>query len=83
MKSEIAILFWLTQGLQGYKTFESTTSGLGVMSRFASVVAIAPPMGRFGWEFDKLSSILVYPLAKFQVSRPYGLGCTLRFTAEE
>ncbi len=64
MKSEIAILFWLTQGLQGYKTFESTTSGLGVMSRFASVVAIAPPMGRFGWEFDKLSSIFGLPIGK-------------------
>ncbi len=48
MKSEIAILFRLNQGLQGYKTLESTTSGLGVMTHFASVVAIAPPMGRFG-----------------------------------
>ncbi len=48
MKSEIAILFLLSQGLQGYKTLESKTIGLGVMSRFASVVAIAPPMGRLG-----------------------------------
>ncbi len=38
----------MSQGLQGYKTLESTTSGLGVMSRFASVVAIAPPMGQLG-----------------------------------
>ncbi len=64
MKSEIAILFWLSPGLQGYKTFESTTSGLGVTSRFASVVAIAPPMGRLGWDFDKLSSIFGLPIGK-------------------
>ncbi len=83
MKSEIAILFWLSQGLQGYKTLESTTSGLGVMSHFASVVAIAPPMGRFGWDFDTFSSNWGLPPAEFQVSRPYGLGCTLRFTAEK
>ncbi len=24
MKSELSILFWLSQGLQGYKTLEST-----------------------------------------------------------
>ncbi len=64
MKSEIAILFSLTQGLQGYKIFESTTSGLWVMSRFTSVVAIAPPMGWLGWEFDKLSSIFGLPIGK-------------------
>ncbi len=64
MKSEIAILFWLSQGLQWYKTLESTTSGLGVMSRFASVIAIAPPMGRFGWDFDKFSSIFGLPIGK-------------------
>ncbi len=64
MKSEIAILFWLSPGLQGYKTFESTTSGLGVMSRFALVVAIAPPMGQFGWHFDKFSSIFGLPIGK-------------------
>ncbi len=64
MKSEIAILFWLTQGLQGYKTFESTTSGLGVMSRFASVVAIAPPMGRFGWDFDTFVAFSGLPVGK-------------------
>ncbi len=64
MKSEIAILFWLSQGLQWYKTLESTTSGLGVMSRFASVVAIAPPMGQFGWDFDKFSSIFGLPIGK-------------------
>ncbi len=34
MKSEIAILFWLTQGLQGYKTFESTTSGFRCYESF-------------------------------------------------
>ncbi len=56
MKSEIAILFWLSQGLQGYKTLESTTSSLGVMTHFASLVAIAPPMGWFGWDFDTFSS---------------------------
>ncbi len=71
MKSEIAILFWIDQGLQGYKTFESTTSGLGVMSRFASVVAIAPPMGRLAENLISSPRFLVYPLAKFQVSRPY------------
>ncbi len=64
MKSEIAILFWLSQGLQWYETLESTTSGLGVMSRFASVVAIAPPMGRFGWDFDTFSSIFGLPIGK-------------------
>ncbi len=64
MKSEIAILFWLSPGLQGYKTFESTTSGLGVMSRFALMVAIAPPMGQFGWDFDKFSSIFGLPIGK-------------------
>ncbi len=40
------------------------TSGLGVMSRFTSVVAIAPPMGQLGWEFDKLSSIFGLPIGK-------------------
>ncbi len=38
----------------GYKTLESTTSGLGVMSHFTSVVAIAPPMGRLGRAFGFL-----------------------------
>ncbi len=64
MKSEIAILFGLSPGLQGYTTFESTTSGLGVMSHFALVVAIAPPMGQFGWDFDKFSSIFGLPIGK-------------------
>ncbi len=84
MKSEIALLFWLTQGLQGYKTFwGSTTKRLGVMSRFASVVAIAAHLWA-DWAENLISSprFLVYPLAKFQVSRPYSFGCTLRFTAE-
>ncbi len=36
MKSEIAI-FLIEPRITGYKTLESTTSGLGVMSRFASV----------------------------------------------
>ncbi len=64
MKSEIAILFWLSPGLQGYKTLECTISGLWVMSRFALVVAIAPPMGQFGWDFDKFSSIFGLPIGK-------------------
>ncbi len=64
MKSEIAILFWLTQGLQGYKTFESTTSGLGVISTFTFFFAVAPPMGQLGWEFDKLSSNFGLPIGK-------------------
>ncbi len=49
------------------------------LSRFFCCSA---PYGPIGWEFDTFSSIEGYPLAKFQVSRTYGLGCTLRFTAE-
>ena len=48
MKSEIYVLFVRSPAFQRYKTLESTTYGLGVMSSFAQLVAIAPPMGQSG-----------------------------------
>ena len=48
MKSEIYILFVLTQGIQGYKTLDIWTRILGVMSINAFVIAIAPPIGQSG-----------------------------------
>ncbi len=66
MKSEIAILFWLSQGLQGYKTLESTTSGLGVMTHFRVGGCYSATYGPIGWDFDTFSSIEVYQLAEFK-----------------
>ncbi len=53
-------MFDLTQGFQNVYFFESTTNGLGVMSTFAVLIAVAPPIG-----FDRFSQIEVYHLAKF------------------
>jgi len=61
--------------------FESMTYGLGVMTSFALLVAIRPPMGQSGSYSLNLPSIFVLPyVTKFQVS---GLGCMMRFTAEQ
>ena len=48
MKSEIYILFVLTQGIQGYKTLDIWTRIVEVMSINAFAIAVAPPIGRLG-----------------------------------
>ncbi len=60
------------------------TSGLGVMSRFASGGRYSATYGRFGWDFDTFSSIFGLPIGK--VFKSLGLtvwAARLRFTAEK
>ncbi len=60
--------------------YSDTTSGLGVMSRFASVVAIAPLWADWAETLISSPRFLVYQLAKFL---GLTIGLHVRFTAEK
>ncbi len=82
MKSEIAILIWLTQGFQKCKVFEFSTIGLRAKAKNvwkSSALLCSAPISRQGRAFGLLVPATYYKLTKFQLSRPYGLGCTFSF----
>ncbi len=44
---------------------------------------VVPPWADWGESLDLSSEQYYYDLTKFQLSRPYGLVCTIRFREEE